>query len=96
MIQLDKNYRIEPDGSYLKLVKEYEYEKVDKKTQKPTGEIGVGEDVYYDQHIRNLLKIYLKQTGHNGESLEEIIEKFDALEEKINNLPVLTREKLDI
>lgn len=93
MIQLDNNYRIEPDGPYLRLVREYEYEKVNSKTRKPTGEVGVKEESWWDQHIRGLLKIYLKQIGHN-ETLEEIVEKYDNLEEKINNLPVLTQKKL--
>lgn len=90
MITLDNNFRIEQDTYSLVLVETIEYNKVDKDTKEPTGEIGTKEKKTYHPNLAQVLQSYTKEvemySTEEGLHWNQIITKMKRIEDKIDEL----------
>lgn len=94
--KLDKDYRIEADTQAIVLITTEEYDKIDKKTRKPTGEKGEKEVKTWHPNIKQAIQEYLNQLGrHDSDStLEDIVNRILNIEKSIENLKKLYHKKL--
>lgn len=94
VFKLDKDYRIEADSQAIVLIRKEEYEVRDKKTQKPTGEMGIREIKTWHPNIKQTIEEYLNQLGRHDSTLEDIVSRISNVEKRIEEFKKLYHKKL--
>ena len=83
MLELDDYFRIEPDNLNFTL-------KFEKPFINKNGVKNVSRNEWFCSNLKHALKVYAKECIRlelmNNTSLDELIKRFDQLEEKIDNL----------